>query len=86
LLQPVKAKATLKKTSNREVRFTGRSLGQGRAGATELCGGGSTGARNESPLSTRAKLRQAYSLNWKSRCCSKLGLGARISVCPSSPN
>ena len=37
LLQPVKAKATLKKTSNREVGFTGRSLGNLWTGATELC-------------------------------------------------
>jgi hypothetical protein len=36
-LQLVKAKAMLKKTSNREVRFTGRSLGLLLAGATALC-------------------------------------------------
>ena len=42
LLQPVKAKATLKKTSNREVGFTGRSLGNLWTGATELCTRGST--------------------------------------------
>jgi hypothetical protein len=43
LLQPVRARATLKSTDDRKVRATGRSLGQQWAGATELCGSGSAG-------------------------------------------
>ncbi len=85
LLQPVKAKATLK-TSNREVRFTGRSLGQLRAGATELCGGREHWSGQREFTFHRAKLGQFCSLNWKSRYCSKPGLGAKLSLCPSSPN
>ena len=85
LLQPVKAKATLK-TSNREVRFTGRSLGQLRAGATELCGGREHWSGQREFTFHRAKLGQFCSLNWKSRYCSKPGLGTRLSLCPSSPN
>ena len=72
LLQPVKAKATLKKTSNREVGFTGRSLGNLWTGATELCTRGSTeeATRDCPQLAQNSVSLLTY---WKSRYCPKPG-------------
>lgn len=58
LLQPVTAKATLKKTDNRKVRVTRRSLGQLPAGATVLMRPRERSRTHESSLSAPGKLRR----------------------------